>query len=210
MRTATLLAVLPLVLFASAPTAAQPEGPNDTGLFGFVLGKPPGIAECPSREASSAMLPRTYEWGTQARTCFERDSRRIGSNEPLATEEVDIRWTFDAQPELAKQVTLGLIGGVVHEVRVKTRGIAHQDTDAEALMEKFGKPDRAKVETLRTRMGAEFSAIHASWSRPGGASVRYYAALNRIDEGVIVASTPQGDEHRRQEYEERTRKRQAL
>lgn len=77
-------------------------------------------------------------------------------------------------------------------IGVNTSGIETQRADFSALVRKFGKPQQMETVPMGNAMGAVFNAIRARWDLSDGTRIKYSAADDRIDRGLISISTPAG------------------
>lgn len=196
--------VLGLVLAAS-PAAAQAP----LTLFGIPFNEPLNLPECPWRETRDYMsrdrkaTKREYTNTTFSDSLCFTQYPNIG--QPLADGTVSFIFPLREQPSMGR---LGgrVVDGKLQRLNIHTRGIGSQTLDFQALTEKFGQPTTLNRPTVQNRMGADFETIEAEWKLDDGTTITYGSALTKIDEGIVIISTPDGDAAQRVADEEYRRK----
>lgn len=200
--------VLLLLAFAPQPSSAT----EPFSVFGIPFGAPFEVPECPWRESRNYLSPdrtakqREYTQTSYSGTdgpCFVQSLRNIGSPIPEG-DNVSVLFPLKDSPSMSKRghLTLRIVGGKTDHMTFETRGITAQELDLESLQAKFGTPDTLNRPKAQNRMGATFETVEAVWSLAGDISVTYLSATDRIDEGVVVITTPDGTQAERRALDE--------
>lgn len=159
----SLLSLISVAAFV-APCFAQPgrapgiqavekQAAQGTDIFGIEMLRPlKGFGECATklrpdylREQEPTVRKEYAKLFLSAGepACFKRLNRSlVGSSATLGTEAVSIHWSSEASPDMVgvRAPEVELLGGVVHRVKLETRGLSTQEEDFLALTQKFGRP----------------------------------------------------------------------
>lgn len=190
--TSAVKVVHPVPSAAAAPVEGSPE----TAIYGIALLKPlKGFDACPNEPmpANEPGLHSEFEkrrYTASKAPCFHHgDFARVGGGAPTGTETLNIVWPDDKVPEMCQYVfcemSVKIVNGVVHDIKIVTRGISTQERDYGLLVDKFGAPATKKIKTLQNGMGATFDTIQAVWARPDGVTIIFDGELGDLDRGQL-------------------------
>lgn len=175
--------LMAVLMFFSFCAQAQ-----QVSIFGFELGKPLVLPECPFKMAGSTKL---YEDIVDA-TCVENAQRYPGYKIPIRV----ITFGRKERPLIVYWNLLPLErDGILVGVEFATRGLDTKQSVLDSLTEKFGEPSMIEREPVQNRMGAKFEAVYAKWRKPN-LNVTYDSVLNRIDRGAVFIDLPIATEMR--------------
>ncbi len=178
-------------------------------IFGIQFNQAIAVPECPWKEVRDSFsrdrkaTKREYSNLYFSETLCYTQLSNIG--QPPKDGNVGFIFPLSKEPSMGR---LGgrLVNGRLVRMSIYTRGIGAQASDFETLTNKFGQPTTLKRPTVQNRMGASFDTIEAEWKLPGEVSVVYGSALTKIDEGIVIVSTPTGDAAEKSAQEEIKRK----
>lgn len=179
----SMTAILLLAGSSKAPFAAT-TALSGISLYGIELGKALAIPECKSSLVSAG-----------EGFCFKAEANTVANLLPPAPHEMrefSIHFEKEHRPSISRfeSFNVQVADGVVQEIGVLTNGLGSQAEALKQLTEKFGKPDRLDVVQVQNSFGAKFDAVHADWGTVGGNMVQLIGTLSKLDNGVIVATTP--------------------
>jgi hypothetical protein len=174
------------VLFSVAANA------QDLTVFGFELGKPLSLPECPATRTPVGAT-KFYE-EIPAYTCFQEPRKFNGYGIPA---RMVVFGKSEAPPFVRYWRFVALEhGGVLIGVRFGTNGASSQDLVISQLTAKYGKPSSTSTRVVQNLMGAQFNAIIAVWSG-GSVDVTYDGVTGEIDRGQVTIDLPQATALRR-------------
>jgi hypothetical protein len=194
-----------LAVLAVQPVMAQ----EPLTLFGIPFNQSLAIPECPWKDVRDYMsrdrkaTKREYNNIHFSDTLCYTQHRNIG--QPPTDGNVSFVFPLSKAPSMGR-LNGRLVNGRLQRMAVYTHGISAQASDFEMLTQKFGQPTKLNRPAVQNRMGASFDTIEAEWALSDGISVLYGSALTKIDEGIVIVSTPEGDAAEQQAQEEFKRK----
>lgn len=155
-------------------------------VFGIALAHPLAIPECSAATVRSVCFDRAGIYrGIGAR----------GSCDPITTAQVAVRFPPLELPVYVRDssVLAEVIDGQVESLTFYTTGVTNQGQVLDELIAKFGKPTSSSTRPMQTRGGAKFDSAVAIWSLPG-VGVSFAGTIGSVDRGVVIISTPKGDQ----------------
>lgn len=158
----------------------------DTSIFGFELGKPLVLPECPYRTFGGSAM-KVYD-SIPASTCVQDAHELNGYGEPVR----EIVFSEKEAPAIVKNWRAFAleVGGNLVGFHFITGGAAAQSAVIAALQQKYGKPEFLKKHTVQNGYGAEFEAVDTRW-QVGSVRVTYMSVLDRIDSGQVYVDLPE-------------------
>jgi hypothetical protein len=178
-------------------------------LFGIPFNQPISVPECPWKDARDYMSRDRKATKREYNNTHFSDAlcytQHLNIGQPPADGKISFVFPLSKAPSMGR-VSGRLVNGRLARVEIYTRGISAQASDFEMLTQKFGQPTTLRRPTVQNRMGASFDTIEAEWKLPDGSSVVYGSALTKIDDGIVIISTPAGDEAEKLAQEEFKRK----
>lgn len=190
------------VLLALFATAANAEGVQ---VFGFELGKPLSLPECPYKTFGSSPK-KMYEILVQE-TCYWDTEKDRRSGIPVKR----IVFSQKESPAIVKNWQIEAIesNDILVGFEFLTAGIESQDLVLSQLTQKFGKPESLTKRSVQTKFGATFGAVDASW-KYGDVSVSFNGTTDRIDFGRVTIDLPVATEVRRQSTQDQRKSERQL
>lgn len=185
-----------LALLFSVATISPAMSQEPITLFGISFNQPIAVPECPWKDVRDYMsrdrkaTKREYNNVHFSDTLCYTQYMNIG--QPPTDGTVSFVFPLSKAPSMGR-LSGRVVAGRLARVKIYTRGISTQTSDFEALTQKFGQPTTLRRPTVQNRMGASFDTIEAEWKLSDGVSVVYGSALTKIDDGIVVISTPEGD-----------------
>lgn len=180
-----LLGVLCSALVATSAYSA------DLTVFGFELGKPLTLPECPFKMVGTAKL---YDL-TPAQTCTQAPIKINTYGQPVRR----IIFSKAEAPDIVKNwqmIALEADGNLVG-IEFFTIGAASQELVYQTLTQQYGSPTRKNVSTVGNGFGASAQAISASWVTKQ-IDVTFDGMLDRLDRGRVLIDTPEATTIRQQ------------
>lgn len=178
-------------------------------LAGISFGQPITFQECPSEEESGDKVKgyRSYksEYGisTSSKPCWQHYSHTSKPMTPLPTSG-KIQFIPSTTFPGVKKINVELIDGVVEDITLITYGEGVQDKLYANLSGKYGVPQIKDIVKIQNRMGADFNNIVAEWKFTD-LTILFSGVIDRIDTGIISASTPRAVQAQESERLERNR-----
>lgn len=197
--------LLALALSAALPAVAQ----EPLTLFGIPFNQPLSMPECPWKDVRDYMsrdrkaTKREYNNIHFSDALCYTQHRNIG--QPPTDGNVSFVFPLSKAPSMGR-LSGRLVQGRLQRMTVYTSGIDSQTSDFATLTQKFGEPTTLKRPSVQNRMGATFETIEAEWTLPGGVTVAFGSTLTKIDEGIVIITTPEGSTAEQQAQEELKRK----
>ena len=164
----------------------------DTTIFGFELGKPLVLPECPHKTLGS--IPRKMYSAIPPMTCAQDAHELNGYGKPVR----EIVFSEKETPSIVKNWRAFPleVGGNLVGFHFITDGAEAQSAVMAALQKKYGKPEYSKTHGVQNSFGAQFDAVDASW-HSGPVQVMYMGVLDRVDVGQVYIDLPEAVELRR-------------
>jgi hypothetical protein len=164
-------------------------------IFGFELGKPLALADCPFR-LSPISQTKSYEVTTPT-TCI-KDAHTLNG---YGQEVRKIKFSESDKPLIVKYGRAYPLeaNGVLIGLHFLTQGLDLQDVALDQPTQKYGKPTTIKKAIVQNAMGATFESINASW-RLKGVNVTFDGLAGQVDYGEVYIDLPQATELRSSWY----------
>lgn len=177
-----------LLLIASfSVTSAQAA----TSVFGFELGQPIGVSECPFKPEKYPLpgkIASKYYDPLPPETCFE-EAHQINTYGQAVRRIIFGRGESPVIVKNWNMIALERDGQLIG-VHFFTTGVASQDVVFNELVKKFGKPNEQHANESKNAMGATFQALHASWDS-AELVVRFDGITDRLDRGEVTIDLPE-------------------
>ena len=157
----------------------------DLTVFGFELGKPLTLPECPYTTLPGDNF-KLYEV-VPPRTCYQEPRAVNGYGIPVR--EIDFGKTSAPPYVLYWRMFAVEQGGDLIGVRFSTPGISAQDVVLGELRRKYGAPTSISSEPLQNAFGATFDSVSALW-RGGAVDVTFEGTFGRLDRGEVTIDLP--------------------
>lgn len=173
------IATLTILLAATTWSSSQ-----SLVAFGFELGKPLDLPECPFKITSGIKL---YEI-TPSKTCAEEAKPLNGYDQPVR----QITFSQAETPVIVKNwraFPLEEAGNLIG-LHFLTPGANAQQVVLDQFEEKYGPPTRVTSRQVQNAMGASFGAISAVWELPL-LRISFEGIARKIETGEIFIDTPQ-------------------
>lgn len=157
----------------------------DSSVFGFELGKPLSLPECPFKPVGTM---RFYDPRLRVDTCYGENAPFFGG----ATSRTLYFSSKDA-PSIVKDsraFPLFSASGSLIGFQFATFGVASQSAVLDLLTAKYGKPTELSTSTAQNGFGAAFQVTHATWIYPD-ISVVFDGARTEINEGLVTVDLPE-------------------
>lgn len=151
--------------------------------FGFELGKPLDLPECPFKMSSGIKL---YEIAP-SNTCAEEAKPLNGYDQPVRR----ITFSQTEAPVIVKNwraFPLEEDGNLIG-LHFLTPGANAQQVVLDQFKEKYGPPTRVTSRQLQNAMGASFEAISAVWQLPL-LRISFEGITGKIETGEVFIDTP--------------------
>lgn len=145
-----------------------------TEILGIALGeKLTGIPECKTNSEV---------------TCYQRNQEE---SRELNTEVLNIKWGTDNKSEMigVDKMSVGLIDGVVHEIKLETKGLLYQKRVAIELERMFGSPMIDKLVKIQIESGGVFDSIYQVWYFKNKDSISFLGITRKLSNGYIILLT---------------------
>ena len=184
---------------ATAAQRHKAEAVDVRDIAGIELGKDLVVPECKKEKAYGMIL---YAMDGVEYPCFEESGGAGGTLEtakdlPRGPDHNGVQsielGTAAVPSGVEPTASVLMIDGTPEKVTLKTEGTAVQERLYGLLTSKYGAPTQSNVSQLQNAMGARYQGIEASWQLPG-MSVLFLGVANRPGEGLIVATTPKGEQ----------------
>ncbi len=196
-------------LFFSVATISPAMSQEPITLFGIPFNQPMAVPECPWKDARDYMSRDRKATKREYNNIHFSDTlcytQHLNIGQPPADGKVSFVFPLSKAPSMGR-LSGRLVNGRLARVEIYTRGISSQTSDFETLTQKFGQPTTLRRPTVQNRMGASFGTIEAEWKLVDGTSVVYGSTLTKIDDGIVIISTPEGDAAEKVAQEEFKRK----
>jgi hypothetical protein len=169
----TTIALIPII------TSAQSKE-----VFGFELGKPLNIQECPFKNIGKIKL---YEI-TPAKTCIEDAQPLNGYGQPVRR----ITLSQEENSPIVKNWRIFPLeeNGVLIGLHFLTPGVNAQDLALAQLKEKYGTPTLLEKRGIQNIAGATFQAISAQWKFKD-IQVSFEGVTGKIETGEVYIDLPE-------------------
>lgn len=181
-----------VALLLGAMLATSTAFAADASVFGFELGKPLVLPECPYRTISGS--PMKLYGLTPPMTCAQDAHELNGYGQPVR----EIVFSEKEAPPIVKNWRFFAleVGGNLVGIHFITDGAAAQPAVMATLEQKYGKPELSKTHSVQNSLGAQFDAIDAKW-HAGPVRVTYMGVLDRVDVGQVYVDLPEAVELRK-------------
>ncbi|MFA7592491.1 MAG: hypothetical protein WCY26_01995 [Thiohalobacteraceae bacterium] len=161
---------------------AVPVPAQDSSIFGFELGEPLNLTECPYTKHGTIK----YYMLDVPTTCVEEAHSLKGYGQPVRR----IRFSGGEQPALVRHLAYPLeLDGKMIGFHFVTNGIEAQDSVMRDLQNKYGKPGMLQYVAIQNRFGGQFNAIYARWL-VGDISVTFNGVGDTLDYGEVYIDLP--------------------
>lgn len=180
---ATLIKFTAAIIFLTATFAAKAD---DLTIFGFELGKPLTLPECPIESLISEPGHKLYKTVVPV-TCIQDAHPLDGYGQPVR----EITFSLKDCPLIVKNwraFPLEEEGNLIG-FHFLTTGIASQDVVMQQLQKKYGKPTSIKKNAVQNGFGATFETINAQW-QTGKVTVTFHGTLDRLGTGEVFVDLP--------------------
>jgi hypothetical protein len=166
-------------LLATAPVIAAAPA---VSLYGLELGAPFVLPECPLSEQTDMCWSASFVPKTRAEAVLPPG--------PGEMREKLVYFAAGGAPRIssARYFTVKIADRALQEIAITTKGLSVQEDAFKQLSDKFGKPELFNVAHLQNGFGAKFDRIEAQW-RAGTMTIRFFGMLDKVDIGLIEAST---------------------
>ena len=134
------------------------QAADPVSIFGFALGQPVQLPECPHHTFSGTKMYSPIV----LQTCIEDAANLPGYSQPLRT----VMFSRDEAPAIVKQARIYLLedGKVLTGAHFYTSGVSDQDAVLAALKQKFGAPASQSKAHVTIGDGSSVSATVADWA----------------------------------------------
>jgi hypothetical protein len=175
----------------SLGSPALSQTPEQLTFYGLELGKPLSVPECEKRLSISG---RQLEYSTTPNFMCAQTPGMPQSTPSDFSRGAVIRFPFLKSPTHLKDGWMSVFsdGGVVQAIRAYTRGLESQESLMRDLTAKYGPPTNTTISKVKTRIGAEFDNITATWDISDSLQVQYLGMLASLDQGVIFVGSKRG------------------
>jgi len=173
-----------MTILAATLTIPCIAAPSSQTIFGFELGKPVSLGECPYRMIGTY---KAYEAMPQ-NTCVEEAHPLNGYGVPVRR----VIFSTNENPLIVKNSRAFLLenGGVLIGFHFLTRGYGVQDIAFSQLKEKFGKPTSVDKGVVQNLAGAKFSSISAQW-KFNNLHITFDGMSGNIESGEVFFDLPE-------------------
>jgi hypothetical protein len=161
----------------------------DLTVFEMQLQQPFAVPECPYTHITKTV--GMYS-GAQKAMCYELiGDVGAGKNTAITNDTVLIKWPTMGAPRLLGAPFFAMakiMNGTLEGVSFNTRGIQSQQSDMQALSDKFGKPTSADQPSLQNAFGAKYQSVRAAWDF-GEIVVSYDSAPSSVNSGLVIVDS---------------------
>lgn len=161
----------------------------DMTAYGFEIGKPLNLPECPLNPTGSY---RSY--GIVRSICFQVSLAKREDAVTIETPGASIHFPFEERPyhSAADYMTLLAFDGKLQLLILRTAGQLVQNEVLSDLSRKYGAPTQTVQSPTQDQHGVEIVSIVATWDFPETLRVEYLGVFPGPDEGQIQIGTPAG------------------
>lgn len=169
-----------LSLAVAAPAASFGQ---NVSVFGFTLGQPIELQDCPFKTVGG----QKYYPPIAAKTCIEEAQPLNGYGQTVRR----IAFAPAERPAIVKNfVAFPLeLDGVLIGIHFLTPGAASQAEALDQLRQKFGEPTTLTKRMVQNAMGASFEAVSAGWVGPA-VKVTFNGITNKLETGEVYIDLP--------------------
>ena len=191
-----LLVILVLALVLPAKGADQRKPAPDRKVFGMLLGGRFTLGECPTDKRGR------YDKYKSEGPCFtflgrEKKGETLEQNPKIVIEFPILQ---DLAPSRSSTILATVLNGRLEAISMSTHGVRTVDRDLKILTAKYGEPHQLQRRTVQTAGDGTFEAVSAFWVFEDLA-VTYESAFGRLDLGLIMIDTPQGESWKAEQTE---------
>ncbi|MCU1285947.1 MAG: hypothetical protein JWO13_2297 [Acidobacteriales bacterium] len=163
---------------------AQDKPQLDLSVFGFQIGKPFNLAECPTMQVARERY--TYS-GSSGAPCYKRTGLLRTKVAPVYTATVLIQFPSAEQPALSSglDISAQVMDGNLEGIGFNTAGVRDGEKVLQSLIEKYGEPTTKQLSTVQGSYGTVYPMIVARWAF-SNLEVSFKSISTELSSGLVT------------------------